>query len=364
MHILLILFMLNPRVTYYLDPDLFIATFTTSVFTATLGIAKFLKIGPCRLIPDQGPLGGHGTLAFLMLMLNIASTIVSKGIMLPALGFGIRNLSEISSMVIGVWIAICYLPQLVYSTIILFSNIGPKNSFKIILQYPAIVLTPVFSCWTFGHASGCCKRNPDNKLKVSFRLTWGNVVITAVGNLGLFLVHFFTKDLLSPPLVNSDGEPSNLLFHIVSGSCLVLSWITLIILQNLQKCQKVCCLCCQNDQVFQKTALDPNNPDELIYLSKPVPQEIELEVQVQPTEDNLDPSILEDMRTLPKKLKNVASGSGLVSDEPKQSNLKKCSNNKSKVEDADTNFSEVIVTQESNSEVAETEIELEAKPDA
>ena len=125
MHILLILFMLNPLVTYTLDPDLFIATFATSVLTATLGIAKFLKIGPCRLVPDQGPLGGHGTLAFMVLMLNIASTIVSKGIMLPALGFGISKiegflnfdgepLSKSPSMVIGVWIAICYLPQLVY----------------------------------------------------------------------------------------------------------------------------------------------------------------------------------------------------------------------------------------------------------
>ena len=122
MHILLILFMLNAHITFELNPALFITTFATSVLTATLGIAKFLKIGPCRLVPDQGPLGGHGTLAFLMLMLNIASTIVSKGIMLPALGFGIENefpfegepLSESPSMVIGVWIAICYLPQLIY----------------------------------------------------------------------------------------------------------------------------------------------------------------------------------------------------------------------------------------------------------
>ena len=126
-HILLILFVLNPVVTYFLNEGLFIATFVSSVFTATLGIAKFLKTGPCRLVPDHGPLGGYGTLAFLMLMLNIASTIVSKGTMLPALGFGIQQVKgeviipgkplsggESPSKVIGVWIAICYLPQLVY----------------------------------------------------------------------------------------------------------------------------------------------------------------------------------------------------------------------------------------------------------
>ena len=42
-----------------------------------------------------------------------------------------------------------------------------------------------------------------------------------------------------------------------------------------------------------------------------------MEVQAQPNEDNFDPSILEDIRTLPKKLWNVASGSVLVSDETK-----------------------------------------------
>ena len=50
-----------------------------------------------------------------------------------------------------------------------------------------------------------------------------------------------------------------------------------------------------------------------------------MEVQAQPNEDNFDPSILEDIRTLNKKLKNVASGLVLVSDEPKPSKLKsKC----------------------------------------
>ena len=47
-----------------------------------------------------------------------------------------------------------------------------------------------------------------------------------------------------------------------------------------------------------------------------------MEIKVQPTEDNLDPLILEDVSTLSKTSKNVASWSGLVSDKPKQSNSK------------------------------------------
>ena len=198
---------------------------------------------------------------------------------------------------------------------ILLSSVGPKNSFKIIFQYPAIILTPVFSYWTFGDPRGCCKRNPDNKLKMSFRLTWGNTILTTFGNLGLFLAHFLTKDF------SKLTATFNLDLHIVSGSCLVISWITLIFLQNLQKVQKCCFSCCCG-QVFQKTALDPNNPDELIDLSEPVPQDIEMELQIQPKKDNLDMSILEDIRTLRQKMKNVVSGLVLVSDKPKQSKLK------------------------------------------
>ena len=121
-HILLILSILNEWVTYSLDKDLFFATFATSVLTATLGIAKFLKTGPCRLVPDHGQLGGHGTLAFLMLMLNIASTIVSKGVILPEIGYRTELETESlfygypngPNLAIGVWLAICYSPQFLY----------------------------------------------------------------------------------------------------------------------------------------------------------------------------------------------------------------------------------------------------------
>ena len=206
------------------------------------------------------------------------------------------------------------------SSIILISSVGLKNTFKIIVQYPAIVLTAVFSYWTFGDPKHCCNKNAENRLKVSFRLIWINAVLTAFENVGLFLIHFFRKDMSGPLFVH--GDPTNLFFHIISFSFLMLSWMTLIILQNLPKCQRYCCYCCQSNQVFQKTALDPNYLDELIYLSKPVSQDIKMEVQNQPTEDNLDPSILEDLRILHKKLKNVASGSIFGSDEPKQSKLK------------------------------------------
>ena len=47
----------------YATTILFIAAFITSIVSASLGIAKFLKLGPCHLIPNEGILGGYGSLS-------------------------------------------------------------------------------------------------------------------------------------------------------------------------------------------------------------------------------------------------------------------------------------------------------------
>ena len=50
----------------------------------------------------------------------------------------------------------------------------------------------------------------------------------------------------------------NLIFHINSCFFLGLSWLTLIILQQISKCQDTCCKCFQDNcfPVLEKTSLD------------------------------------------------------------------------------------------------------------
>ena len=90
-HILLTIWVQDSRTAIGEDKDwnivLFLTTFSLSVFSATFGIAKFLKVGPCRLVSSHGPLGGLGSIGFLTLMLNIASTLLLKGILLVLSGF-------------------------------------------------------------------------------------------------------------------------------------------------------------------------------------------------------------------------------------------------------------------------------------
>ena len=63
----------------------FLATFISSVFSASKGIAGFLLHGPCKLVPTDGLFGGMGKLGFILLVLNIAATLCGKALSLGVL---------------------------------------------------------------------------------------------------------------------------------------------------------------------------------------------------------------------------------------------------------------------------------------
>jgi hypothetical protein len=90
--------------------DQFFVTFSLSVVSASLGIAKFLKLGPCRLVPGDGPLGGYCRPSFLLLVLNIAAWLVCKGVLL-GLGMGKLRRGPTNNIAL-IWVAIFLLPQL------------------------------------------------------------------------------------------------------------------------------------------------------------------------------------------------------------------------------------------------------------
>lgn len=98
---------------------MFFATFSSSVFSATLGIAKYLKDGPCRLVSDEGFLGGHANIGFILLLVNIASIIVGKCLVLYAITQnGAISPNFTVSYTIVLWVAICYFLPLIYVIIL------------------------------------------------------------------------------------------------------------------------------------------------------------------------------------------------------------------------------------------------------
>ena len=107
------------------DP-LFITTYATSVTAASFGISKFLKSGPCRFIRSDELLMGFGTLSYILLLINIAATVVAKGFTAAvAIDFDLGYWPE----GIFVTLVVLYLPQLVMVSIdnIVTNQTAPKS---------------------------------------------------------------------------------------------------------------------------------------------------------------------------------------------------------------------------------------------
>ena len=91
------------------EAPLAIATFSLSVFSAAFGITKFFSVGPCRLIPyDKINLG------FFLMVLNVASCLVGKGVLLGETGPGEKLGYGYS---IGLWVLLSIVPQMVFVSI-------------------------------------------------------------------------------------------------------------------------------------------------------------------------------------------------------------------------------------------------------
>ena len=110
-------------ISTYPYPDiygiLFFLVFSTSVFSSVLGLTKYLKLGPCRILPRKRFCG-----EFQLVMLSMGSTLVGK-VLSFALCYCLSCGSGLLS--IGIWILFNILPQVIYvSTYLLNHTIFKK----------------------------------------------------------------------------------------------------------------------------------------------------------------------------------------------------------------------------------------------
>ena len=100
---------------------LFIAGFTSSVLSASLGMARLLMNGPSKLVKKQGHLGGYAQVGFALVMVSIICVLVSKALWLA---FSTSWLDPLYALV---WIGVSLAPQL---TLVSHSKLDQNMFFK------------------------------------------------------------------------------------------------------------------------------------------------------------------------------------------------------------------------------------------
>ena len=98
----------EPGPYYKYNLALFLVGFISSVLSASLGMARMLMNGPCKLVKKQGHLGGYAQAGFAMVMLSIMCVLMAKAGWLAFSTLGSNN-----PLFALVWIGVSLAPQLI-----------------------------------------------------------------------------------------------------------------------------------------------------------------------------------------------------------------------------------------------------------
>ena len=127
----------------------FFITFSISVLSASLGLAKCLQIGVCRTMGEGGPAGGLLGGKFLLAMLASAAVLVMKGWMI-ALTILVSPVPVTRNLLVT--FSFTFLPQFLLAVFSVV-NFRSGDSLRIFYRQPSLLLLPTFTCFTFSRIS-------------------------------------------------------------------------------------------------------------------------------------------------------------------------------------------------------------------
>ena len=116
-----------------------------------------------------------------------------------------------------------------------YLTLGLRKATSTLIIFPALLLTPVFSFWTFGPISSkhhCIYKIKEPKIHLSYRLTWINTIFTS-GMTGGFLAGWFEFRYFGIPIYNHQE------WHLACTFVLI-SLLSLALIQFLSKFSCVC----------------------------------------------------------------------------------------------------------------------------
>ena len=212
---------------------LFLIAYSTSAFTATLGLAKNLKVGPCRILDPQTEIL---SLRFIVIFISCLSVwggkVSSSYVVLATLCHG-PNVEEI----------IYFTPLLliVPGLLVALFALWHQGLLKTSLDHLSIILMPTFTHFTFV----CRKIGGQNVVTFSPRYTLANTVAHCLGS-GLLFYTIYVITGSSLGLLQDDIErpKEDQIFFILRYSVLSVPPTIIGVFFTLGVAFQCCCGCC------------------------------------------------------------------------------------------------------------------------
>ena len=230
----------------------FFLTYFLSIISACLGFAKCLKNGVARPIAPGGPVDGLLSGRFILAFIASGCCLVAKGFCINYFNITRSNLDSSTKFHL---ILLLFLPQLllaIFSTL----DLSSRNSLKILISHPSLILLPVFTFFTFSKIQ-CCG---DRRVKFSVRFTLINMAVSVVAQAVMFYMDWIAIEFLT-----------------ITGPLTVLGiFFTLSFLYMDKLCS--CCCSCFLSAPGQLSVFDPDHPEKnFIIKNEAVEEVIELD---------------------------------------------------------------------------------------
>jgi hypothetical protein len=159
----------------------------------------------------------------------------------------------------------CYLLPMLYQLAVFVRHQGWKNALETCLDYPALLMMPTFSMWSFGASEkkSYCSCQKTSEIGVSFTVTFINSMIT-LGGIAITSVYLLQQLEVSEHLLENASNLEVLIILFIGPVIVSMILIGIVAcLDNLSCCScSCCCDCClpmtERDSIFKTEKEDTN----------------------------------------------------------------------------------------------------------
>ena len=240
------------------DAKFFFVSYATSLLTASFGLAKALKTGPCRILPE----GRLLSCRFLLLIFATLLTLAGK-LSLVLLFITLHFLEEDRGILLAFILsfAVVLLPGLVTALV----STWHSKMLKTFLIHPSFFILPIFTYLTFSSSRkggmGVCH------LRFSVKASLCNTFLSFLAFATFILITLAVQDNPSEP--TEDWGAAIIWFTLLLPGFL-LSLLFLCLAKPTSKRFTLCCCCsstcCSNEAAMEYAVYNPDQPTKEFLL--------------------------------------------------------------------------------------------------